>query len=39
MQKGFAVLIAFLLMMAWQYRKNTAALFFAVGTLLAAALR
>jgi len=37
MQKGFAVLIAFLLMMAWQYRKNTAALFFAVGTLFAAA--
>jgi hypothetical protein len=36
MRKGFAVLIAFLLVMTWQSRKNMAAFFFGVGTLFAA---
>lgn len=35
-RRGLAVIIAFFLVMAWQYRKNMAALFFAVGTLFAA---
>jgi uncharacterized membrane protein len=39
MPKGFAVIIAFLMVMAWQYRKNKAVLFLSaiVGTLFACA--
>jgi hypothetical protein len=37
MQKGMAAIIAFLLVMAWQYRKNKALLFVIVATLFASA--
>jgi uncharacterized membrane protein len=37
MPKGFAVIIAFLMVIAWQYRKNEAVLFLIVGTLFACA--
>jgi len=35
MQRGLAVVAAFLLVMAWQYRKNKAVLFVIVATLFA----
>jgi uncharacterized membrane protein len=37
MQKGFAAVIAFLILMAWQYRKNKPVLLVIVATLFAAA--
>jgi hypothetical protein len=37
MQKGFAALAAFLLVMGWQYRKNRPVLFVIVATLFAEA--
>ncbi len=37
MQKGLAALTAFLLVMAWQYRKNRPVLFVIVATLFAEA--
>jgi uncharacterized membrane protein len=37
MPKGFAVVIAFLIVMAWQYRKNKPLLFAIVATLFACA--
>jgi len=37
MQKSLAVLAAFLVVMAWQYRKNKAALFAIIATLFALA--
>jgi uncharacterized membrane protein len=37
MQKGLAAVVAFLIVMAWQYRKNKTVLFLIVGTLFACA--
>jgi uncharacterized membrane protein len=37
MQKGFAAVIAFLIVMAWQYRKNKPVLLVIVATLFGAA--
>ena len=37
MRKGLAVVTAFLLVMAWQYRKNRPVLFVLLATLFAAA--
>jgi hypothetical protein len=37
MQKGFAVVIALLIVSAWQYRNNRPVFFVLVGTLFAAA--
>jgi predicted membrane protein len=37
MRKGLAVITAFLLVMAWQYRKNRPVLFVVVGSLFAVA--
>jgi hypothetical protein len=37
MQRGLAAITAFLLVMAWQYRKNKAVLFVIVATLFAEA--